>query len=188
MDALQCIRCRTLVSRGNSDANHALLRKHCALVIAFLLIAFATAGAHAAVTVTGVQAQPVRFATDDLRKLPPQRVRITTEKGDEVEYEGVPVAAVLAKAGMELGKAALHGERLTQYLIVQARDGYRALLATPEVDPDVSDTPALLCYARNGAPLPENEGPFRLILPKEKSQARWVRQVSGVALGSAARP
>jgi DMSO/TMAO reductase YedYZ molybdopterin-dependent catalytic subunit len=158
------------------------LLKNCGQAIACLVFAAVVAtSAHAAITITGVQSQPVQFSIDDLRKLPARKVRVG-DKGKEVEYEGVAVAAVLTKAGMELGKAALHGKRLTQYLIVQARDGYQVLLAIPEIDPEVTDRIVLLCYARNGLPLPENEGPLRLILAEEKSQARWVRQVSAIAL------
>jgi DMSO/TMAO reductase YedYZ molybdopterin-dependent catalytic subunit len=159
----------------------------CAVLIAALCFAFfgvaAAAGDPASVSIAGVQPQAVRLSIDEIRKLPAQKARVVIEN-KEVEYEGVPVSALLAKAGLTLGKEAFHGKQLVNYVIAQARDGYRALFALAEVDPEVSDRPVLLCYARNGTPLPEQEGPFRLILPQEKSQARWMRQVTEIVLKS----
>ena len=155
-----------------------------AALIAALCIAFssvAAAGDVAGVSIAGIQPQALRLSIDEIRKLPAQKIRVVIENKD-VEYEGVPLSALLTKAGLTLGRDAFHGKRLVNYVVAQARDGYRAVFALAELDPEVSDRPVLLCYARDGAPLLEQEGPLRLILPQEKSQARWMRQVTELIL------
>jgi hypothetical protein len=77
---------------------------------------------------------------------------------------------------------AIRGKRLADYLLVTARDGYRAVFALPELDPEFTDRTVFLCFARDGSAIPADEGPFRLVGPQEKRHARWVRQVIGFTL------
>jgi hypothetical protein len=46
----------------------------------------------------------------------------------------------------------------------------------------LTDRIILLADARDGQPLSPHEGPFRIIVPKEKRPARWVRQVKSVTV------
>ena len=71
----------------------------------------------------------------------------------------------------------LRGERLASCLLVEAADGYRVVMALPEVDPSFTDKQILLVDEREGKPLGDKEGPFRIVIPDEKRMARWVRQV-----------
>jgi hypothetical protein len=36
----------------------------------------------------------------------------------------------------------------------------------------------MLVFLRDGKPLGEKEGPYRIVIPDEKRMARWVRQVT----------
>ena len=63
------------------------------------------------------------------------------------------------------------------YLLVEAADGYRVVFALPELDPAFTERVVLLADHRDGQPLTPAEGPLRLVVPDEKRQARWVRQV-----------
>ena len=40
------------------------------------------------------------------------------------------------------------------------------------------DTEILLACLRDGKPLGEKEGPYRIVIADEKRMARWVRQVT----------
>ena len=40
----------------------------------------------------------------------------------------------------------------------------------------------LLALERDGRPLGEDQGPFRLIVPQDPERVRWVRNVSSIAL------
>ncbi|MFO0893059.1 MAG: molybdopterin-dependent oxidoreductase, partial [Isosphaeraceae bacterium] len=64
-------------------------------------------------------------------------------------------------------------------------DGYRAVFALPELDPDFTDRPVLLADRRDGRPLPGKDGPLQVIVPSDKRHSRWVRQVVALRVGRA---
>ncbi|HLX84525.1 MAG TPA: molybdopterin-dependent oxidoreductase [Terriglobales bacterium] len=91
-------------------------------------------------------------------------------------YEGVALKAVLEKAGAGFGES-LKGKRMALCLLAEAADGYRVVLALPELDPAFTDKQIVLAYLKDGKPLDEKEGPYRVVIPDEKRMARWIRQV-----------
>jgi DMSO/TMAO reductase YedYZ molybdopterin-dependent catalytic subunit len=76
----------------------------------------------------------------------------------------------------------LKGKRLASYLLVEAADGYRVVMALPEIDPAFTDRETVLAFLKNGKPLDEHQGPYRLVIPDEKRMARWVRQVTALRI------
>jgi hypothetical protein len=96
-----------------------------------------------------------------------------------VTFEGVLLSDLLAKVTMPAGEN-LRGKALAQYLVVEATDGYRAVFALPELDPAFTERRVYLVTKRDGKPLSEKEGPFRIVVPDEKRPARWVRQVTAM--------
>ena len=113
----------------------------------------------------------------DLETLPHIKVTAAEHSSGPVNFEGVTLKSVLEKAGVAFGES-MKGKRLTNCLLVEAADGYRAVIALPELDPAFSDKQALLAFLRDGKPLGEKEGPYRIVIPDEKRKARWVRQVT----------
>jgi hypothetical protein len=87
-------------------------------------------------------------------------------------FEGIPLKAVLEKAGVTLGET-LKGKRMASCLLVEAADDYHVVIALPELDPAFTDKQIVLAFARDG-----KEGPYRLVIPDEKRMARWVKQVT----------
>jgi len=81
------------------------------------------------------------------------------------------------KLELSLGQT-LKGKRLTSCLLVEAADGYRVVIALPEIDPAFTDKQVVLAFLKDGKPLDEKEGPYRIVMPDEKRMARWVRQVT----------
>ncbi len=108
----------------------------------------------------------------DIEALP--HVKVTA---GAATFEGVLLGSVLEKSGVELGET-LKGKRLASCLLVEAADGYRVVIALPEIDPLYSDKQAILAFSKDGKPLDAKEGPYRIIMPGEKRMARWVRQVT----------
>ena len=108
-----------------------------------------------------------------------QTIRVTDDKGAQVEYGGVPVAEILKKAGAPLGKE-LKGPNMAVGLVASAPDGYRVLFSLAEFDPAFSDRVILLADRRDGKPLDNREGPLRLIVPGDKRHARWIRGVDAL--------
>jgi len=83
----------------------------------------------------------------------------------------------LAETGVGFGET-LRGKRLASCLLVEAADGYRAVIALPELDPAFTDKQIILAFLKDGKPLDDKEGPYRIVIPDEKRMARWVRQVT----------
>jgi hypothetical protein len=113
----------------------------------------------------------------DLEALPHVKVTASEHGSAPVSFEGVTLKSVLEKAGVTFGES-MKGKRLTNCLLVEAADGYRAVIALPELDPEFTNKQTVLAFLREGKPLSEKEGPYRIVIPDEKRMARWVRQVT----------
>lgn len=144
----------------------------------------APAPADARLQVIGEVPDPLTLSAAEVAKLPRQTVRAKDHAGQEAEFTGVAVVDVLKRAGVKFG-ADLKGAALTQYLVVEASDGYRAVFSLAELDPACTDRVVLLTDRRDGKPLSSSEGPFQIVVPGEKRHARWVRQVKALKVGRA---
>jgi len=100
------------------------------------------------------------------------------EKKDHV-YSGIPVRDLLAKAGVEFGEK-LRGRGLRQIVIVHCSDHYDIVFALAEFDDAFNSRTILLVDRQDGQPLPQGEGPLRLVVPGDKRPARWARMVSSL--------
>jgi len=106
------------------------------------------------------------------------RVKVTaSEHANAVNFEGASLESLLEKAGIAFGES-MKGKRLSNCLLVEAADGYRVVIALPELDPAFTDKQIVLAFLRDGKPLGDKEGPYRIVIPGEKRMARWVRQVT----------
>ena len=119
---------------------------------------------------TGKQTQLTRA---DLEALP--HIKVTTSASST--FEGVALGALLAKSGVGFGET-MRGKRMASCLLVEGADGYRAVIALPELDPAFTDKQIVLAFLKDGKPLDDKEGPYRIVIPDEKRMARWVRQVT----------
>lgn len=107
----------------------------------------------------------------------------TTAQGEShgrpLSCEGVALVELL-RASAAMPAAPLRGAQLARVVQVRARDGYRAVFSLAELDPSLGNRPVLLTRRCNGAGLPPEDGPWRLIVPGESRPARWVRQVESI--------
>lgn len=131
--------------------------------------------------ITGDIAAPLQLRADDLAKMPRETVAIHEEDGSSVEYEGVPLREILARAGAPLGKS-LRGKALASYVLAKARDGYEVVFALGEVDTTFASESILVADKRAGKALFAYQGPFRLICPNDKAGARSVRMLETLEL------
>jgi hypothetical protein len=143
-------------------------------VACVLLLAAATASSQQITIQKDASSQTVLSAAD-IAAMPHTTVKVTDHEGP-VTFSGVPLATILQKAGVTLGES-LRGKRLASCLLVEAADNYRVVIALPELDPAFTDKQILLVDQREGKPLGEKEGPFRIVIPDEKRMARWIKQV-----------
>jgi hypothetical protein len=136
-----------------------------------------------AVSIDGGNGHTATLTVAELAALPQQTIK-AIEHGTSVTFEGVPLSDVLAKVQAPVGEK-LRGKALADYLLVEGADGYRAVFALAELDPAFSDKRVYLATKRDGKPLSEKEGPFRIVAPDEKRPARWVRQVTALKIKEA---
>ena len=132
-------------------------------------------------SVGGEVAHPLKLSAADLTKLPRQTVSAKEHDGTTATFEGVALVEVLRLAGVEFGEK-LRGKSLALFLVVEAADGYRAVFALPELDSAFTDHVIILADRRNGKALSDAEGQWRIVVPGEKRQARWVRQVVALTI------
>lgn len=132
-------------------------------------------------SVGGEVERPLKLTATDLAKLPRRTVSARDHGGKEASFEGVELGEVLKLAGVKFGED-LRGKSLALFLVVDASDGYRAVFALPELDHAFTDRVILLADRRDGKVLSAAEGPLRVVVPDEKRQARWVRQVTALTI------
>ncbi len=138
---------------------------------------FSQASNAVALRVTGDVPNHLDLGLADIAAFQRQTIRVTDEKGNRVEYGGVPVAEILEKAGAPLGKE-LKGPNMALGLIASAADGYRVLFSLAEFDAAFSDRVIVLADRRDGKPLDTREGPLRFVVRGDKRHARWIRGVT----------
>jgi DMSO/TMAO reductase YedYZ molybdopterin-dependent catalytic subunit len=132
--------------------------------------------APATLTVSGDIPSQLVLKAEDLLKMPRETVSIPEQDGTKIEYEGVPLREILKRAGAPMEKA-LRGKALASYILAKARDGYRVVFTLAEVAPEFANEPILVADKRDGKPLFEYQGPFRLVCPNDKAGARSVRML-----------
>jgi hypothetical protein len=153
--------------------------KYARLPLAFMVLTalvFAQAPPAAVLAVTGDIASPLSLTADDLAKMSRETVSVPAPDGTKIVYEGVTLLAVLQKAGAPFGKQ-LRGKVLSSYVLAKATDGYQVIFTLGELDPDFGNESILVADKRDGKPLPDKQGPFRLVCPNDHEGARSVRML-----------
>ncbi len=126
----------------------------------------------ATIDISGDVQKPMTVTAADLVAMP--RITVTVAA---VTYGGVLLDDVLKRAGVPTSSS-LRGKALTTYILVEAQGGYQVVFSLGELDPSVTDNQIVLADSSDGKPLAETEGPFRLVIPKDKIGARSVRMLS----------
>jgi len=148
-----------------------------------LLVSVAPSQVPATLLVQGIGGTSATLSVSDLSKLPQQTVKVT-DHGTPATFVGVLLSDVLAKVALPAGEK-FHSTAASYYLLVDAKDGYRAAFAWAELDSTFMDKPVYVVTMRDGKALTDQEGPFRLVAPGEKRAARWVRQVTALSIRQA---
>jgi hypothetical protein len=153
--------------------------KYTRLLLAVPLLAalvFAQAPPAAVLAVQGDIPTPLSLTADDLAKMPRETVSVPAPDGTKIVYEGVTLLEILQKAGAPLGKQ-LRGKALASYVLAKAHDGYQVVFTLGEVDSQFGNESILLADKRDGKPLPDKQGPFRLVCPNDHEGARSIRML-----------
>jgi hypothetical protein len=152
------------------------------LLLAALLIASSTlalAAEHPAAL--PIPDQTITVTAKTLEGLPRVKAEAKEHENPAATYEGVTLGAILERAGVPRGEK-LRGPGLRAIVIITATDGYQVVFTVAETDPAFNDRLIILADEKDGKPLPEKEGPFRIVAPGDKRPARWIRNVKTIAV------
>jgi|SRR5215470_5642190 len=123
---------------------------------------------------------PLTLTVADLMKMPRKTLSVVNPHSQKKEvYVGVPLEEILRKAGVPNGKH-LGGSAMATVVAAEAADGYVVLFSLAELDSGILDSDVIVADTLDGAPLPEKEGPFKIVAPHDKRPARWIRMLKAI--------
>jgi DMSO/TMAO reductase YedYZ molybdopterin-dependent catalytic subunit len=128
-----------------------------------------------ALKVDGEVAKTLSLTAEDLARLPHQSMTVTEHDGTKAAYSGVALRDVLLQAGVPIGPDQLRGKSQGLCVVAEGADGYKVVIALPEIDAEFTDATVLVADKRNGEGLDAKSGVLKLIVPQDKKQGRWVR-------------
>lgn len=147
------------------------------LLFSFSQKIYAQTAREAVVKVEGEVLKPLTLTISDLAKMKHVDAVMKNREGVMQQYSGVPVFDLLQQAGVTVGKE-LKGENLTKYMLVRSSDGYEVVFSLAELDPSFTNRVVILADAKDGKPLADGVGPFRLVVPDENKPARSALEVT----------
>jgi DMSO/TMAO reductase YedYZ molybdopterin-dependent catalytic subunit len=142
----------------------------------------------AELTIGGDVTTPLTVTSADMKQMQRTMLHVLNAHNKKYEdYQGVPLAFFLAKAGLPQGEK-LRGAAMTTYVVVQAADGYRVLFSLAELDSSFLDSEVIVADTLDGAPLSGDEGPYEIVAPHDKRPGRWIRMVKSITIARAPNP
>ena len=162
------------------------------IATAFLLAAASNAAAQdrphtGTLVVVAAPAPPLTLKPADLLAMPRTSITVKQPDGRGVTHEGVLVAELLKRVNAPLGKA-LRGDAMAAYVIASATDGYRVVFSLAELDPEFSGSEIMVVDRTNGQPLLADQGPMRLVVPKDLAGARSMRMLERIEVVRLPKP
>lgn len=91
-------------------------------------------------------------------------VRLEDVEGNVTVYHGMPLLEVLEKSGLDLRSMAGERKAAASVVLATARDGYAVVFSAGELRAGRENPKVFLVSETSAGPLPENEGPVRLIV------------------------
>ena len=128
-----------------------------------------------ALRVDGEISKTLSLTAEDISRLPHQSATVTEHDGTKATYSGVALRDVLLQAGVPIGPGELRGKSQGLFVVAEGADGYKVVIALPEIDAEFTDATILVADKRNGEALDAKSGVLKLIVPEDKKQGRWVR-------------
>jgi hypothetical protein len=154
------------------------MKKHLIRIVLIGLFIVPFAASAQTVKVTGEVTVPLSIDATTLHQF--KQVTVTRKDKDgktDHTYTGVTLSDILKKAGVTM-EDGLKGKNLTKCVLVEAADNYQVAFALAELDKNYTNRMIILADTVDDKPLPQGEGPFRIIVQDEKKPARCVRQVT----------
>ncbi|MGO9897635.1 MAG: molybdopterin-dependent oxidoreductase [Bryobacteraceae bacterium] len=145
-------------------------------LLALAAISLGRAADNPTLTIQGDVPATVVLKAEDLAQMKHVTVSVNEEKSGKMEYQGVPLSAVLERAGLPSGQQ-VKGKELATYVLATAHDGYQVVFSLAELAPQFANETILVTDRRAGKPMVEPVGPFRMICAGDQAQGRGVRML-----------
>jgi hypothetical protein len=110
------------------------------------------------------------------------RTSLKLREQEVAPFEGVALRDLLETTGVLAAGGEMRGPALALVMVVRASDGYVVALPVSDLDPDFHPGRIVLADSWNGAPLPADEGPFRLVVEGEGRPARSAHSVVAIEI------
>ena len=100
-------------------------------------------------------------------------VRLEDTSGNVTIYHGVPLLEVLEKNGLDLKTMASERMTAADVVLASGRDGYTVVFSVGELRGERANPKVFLVAETASGPLPENQGPVRLIVYGDKARSAY---------------
>jgi hypothetical protein len=100
-------------------------------------------------------------------------VSMDLSEGDAIVYHGRPLLEVVEKAGVDTRTMAGQRKVAPAIVVVKGRDGYTVVFSMGELLMHRSDPRVFLVSETAAGPLPDNEGPVRLIVHGDRVRSAY---------------
>lgn len=100
-------------------------------------------------------------------------VAVEDPGGDAIVFHGLPLLEVIEKAGIETRTMAASRKIAPAIVVATARDGYTVVFSVGELVMHRSDPRVFLVSETASGPLPENEGPVRLVVRGDRVRSAY---------------
>jgi DMSO/TMAO reductase YedYZ molybdopterin-dependent catalytic subunit len=154
--------------------------RHLTSGLALLAALIATPALAEDLRLTGPAGQSAALTAAEFAALPHVDLTVTLE-GKTLAFQGVPLSVLVAKVGAPQGDT-LRGKAMSDVVLVSAKDGYVVALALADTDAKMRKEQVILADRMNGAPLPDNAAPYRLVVEGDLRAARTARMVTAIAV------
>jgi DMSO/TMAO reductase YedYZ molybdopterin-dependent catalytic subunit len=141
-------------------------------------------GYSTSLTVGGSVRTPGTYTLADLQALPGQMLTtmFATDSGTEQHtYQGVRLYDLLQAAAPTFASQE-NGDKIGWYIQVTAIDGYDAVIAWGELDPENEAKPILVAYSVDGQPLGPGYGMAELVMPGDHTNSRYVTSIRSITV------
>ncbi len=132
-------------------------------------------------TLHAYEGKTLTLTPEELAALPHKSVTVFNAHSKAQEtYSGVPLVDLLAKVGVPQGEA-VRGKLFMIGIVGGGMDGYSVLYSLGEVDPAIHTGDVIVADRVDGQKLTK-DGAFKMVSSEERRPARWVRNLTSIAV------
>ena len=142
-------------------------------------------GPEAGIAIRGDISKPGLWSVADLKRQFAKEVQtIKFTLGEDKQQKtgtGIPLMSLIQASELKTEKAPKHYD-LSFFVILQARDGYRAYFSYAELSSQGGHANVWLLWDVDGKPLSDKEAPLRLVVETDRHPDRYIYGIASMTL------